>query len=231
MKSKIKIMILIILMFLAICLAIVLVFKKYVVGTGTTVDQKWIRNWVETPVCTPPCWENITPNKTIIDDVPRLLSQVEGFSNITEPELVVPPVSRCVTWDAQYIQGGSGGVGSICTNSETDDFVGEINLVIDYYNPQIRIKDIQKKFGDPTYFGIYKEQQFCYPGLVYQDKGMILILQDINLCRRIKITENMKVGLIYFMDPNNPKLLGKFGPEKDGVLYQWKGYTYYPPKP
>ncbi len=231
MKPTNKTVIPIILILLAICLALVLIMKNYVERTNTTVDQKWIRNWVETPVCTPPCWENITPNKTIIDDVPKLLSQVEGFSNITEPELVVPPVSKCVTWDAQYIQGGSGGVGSICTNSETDDFVVEIYLFIDYFKPEIRIKDIQKNFGDPSQFGIYKEQQFCYPGLVYQDKGMIIILQDSNFCRRIKITENMNVKLIYFMDPNNPKLLGKFGPKKDGALYQWRGYTYYSPKP
>jgi hypothetical protein len=205
--------------------------KNYVERTNTTVDQKWITNWVESPVCTPPCWENITPNKTFIDDVPKMLSAVEGFSNISGPELMVPTESRCVFWSSQYWATVPIGVGRICTNSATGQLVEIIHLSLGSLSPEVRIKDILKMYGDPSNFGIMKERQFCLPGLVYKEKGMIIILNDNYHCRKIKITENKTVSEIYFMDPNNSKLLEMFGPEKDIVLYQWKGYTNYSPKP
>jgi hypothetical protein len=230
LKPNIKYILPILILLLAICLIIVFAALNTIQRTETTVEQKWITSWITSPVCNTPCWENISPNKTSINDVPELLSLNPEFTNITEPESMLPSGKRCVFWSSQYRQGVPIGVGRICTNSTTDQLVDNIHLDLSSLSPEIRIKDIQEKFGDPSYFGISKEEQFCRPGLIYKEMGMIVILHDIDVCRKIKVTEIKTVSEIYFMDPNNPKFPRIFNPENGGTVLPWIGYTNYAPK-
>ena len=53
---------------------------------ATSVPRhEWITKWLSKPVCSPPCWEQITPGVTSIDEAEEILQQIPQITGIRGP--------------------------------------------------------------------------------------------------------------------------------------------------
>ena len=195
--------------------------------------SEWATKWLTNPTCQPPCWENIIPGQTPIDDVAAILATTQGIHILTNPQ--TGPLSEIRQMDWGFDQSiDSGGAQS----DETGNLVSEIYL--NTYQP-ITTEEVINKFGSPTNVLLYYcSSEFwrksCVVHLVYTDKGMALdlFLNDTGKNGyQVKIEPTSKLTAIYFftdIEGAYEMNFGKNSPNYPKYYYSWEGYSNYPEK-
>jgi hypothetical protein len=201
--------------------------------TNQEPHSEWVTKWFTNPTCQPPCWENITPGQTQIDDVAAIFTNLKEIKNYSNPHKGPFGESRQMDW--KFDQSSDSGI------IQTDDRGNNISQIsIVTYQP-LTIEEVISKYGDPTNVLLYDcrsdlGQKRCVVHLVYKNKGMMLeiMLNDIGKnMYQVKIEKNSKLSIIHFFpdtEDSYEKIIGKNSFNYPKYYYSWNGYSNYPEK-
>ncbi len=106
------------------------------------ITSHWLKNWLENPSCSPPCWEGITPGKTTLEEANFLITKIQNVEVSSYNFKTNHGIST--SWGIENYSIS----GTIWANNP-DEVVNKIiiNLMID----RIYLKDIISYFGNPNY--------------------------------------------------------------------------------
>lgn len=193
----------------------------------------WITKWLKNPTCQPPCWENMIPGKTKIEDGVTILEQIPGINKLSGPSKGPIGNEKQMVW--QF------GPSSGSISAQTDER-GEILSFI-YLNlnleENITLDELVSAYGQPTNLSFYDcrtelNMKSCVIHLIYKDKGMALelLVDDIGKGEyRVKILSETKVSGVWLFPATGDGYATTIG--KNSFIYpkfviNWKGYTNYP---
>jgi hypothetical protein len=179
----------------------------------------WIAAFLYDPPCDFPCWENITPGKTSMEDASRIVESrkdIEGFSGLNNSPL---DDSTGFYWNFTnnegrgYIESDQNG---LFVNLIKFQYSHEISYIIDKYGNPDKIFIISgRRIDSYEYYLLYTEIGLRLEGGSYTENPYITITSRTGI---ISIVLTTPEGLI--------ENLQKFGNYQDS-LYEWNGYGEY----
>ena len=183
------------------------------------ISSTWLTTWLTQPACKLPCWQNITPGVTTIDEAVSILEKMPD-TTITYNE------KDGVDWEFGSTKNDGGWL-------VAQD--GIVNFVVlDLLHSKVALEALVASYGYPSYVEPYDCQQgdssgMCLTMLIYPDSGMLVDtdLEDLGN-HRVKIQPETEVWRITLIQPGleNYKKIPDF--QDYGILMEWKGYGSYP---
>lgn len=197
------------------------------------ITSVWVEKMFHSPTCVLPCWENITPGVTLLNEGPNLLEQVPGVE-ITHAFYRQGEDNWTTEW---LMDSGSNTKDMGWANlPSTDEIIYNLILSLDgeSYMP---VEDFIDVYGQPEYLQVYHcDGTLCMFRLVYPDIGTMieLVLPGRGLFpwqqERSHIEKNSDVeAIILFpkgMDYFYFSYLGYRAPF-GSPLVKWQGYGVY----
>ena len=183
-------------------------------GDGTS----WLTRWLTNPACQPPCWENITPGVTTIDEAVKIVYQLPGVEITWLPTMTGETEGeKSVQWEF-----GPSGYGWVGTEAWQES-VSEIHLGTGE-NPKLLLSEMLAAYGNPSAVvkgnchGGVLSGATCIYSIVYKDWGMELDI-GIQDYQKVDIQADTEVSGIYFYPLTGPRLY------EPGMA--WSGYGQY----
>lgn len=182
-----------------------------------------LTNNIAASPCNPPCWQNITPGESTIEDVQNRIP----FIDIKHVVWIgsFDKYSEYVWWNftnpSQY--GWIGFNGNV---------VGDIQIS---GNINLNLEQAVSKYGTPAkyVYGLYSDGDlfFVKVSILYPEKGLIISFRNKNT-RIVEILSNQEIDLLIFVDPKSYEdyLITILRP----IIYEedfkersriWNGYT------
>ena len=192
-----------------------------------TKRSEWLTKWLYEPSCSPPCWEQMTPGDTTINEGLSLIKKLNGVSIKYSPGKGLYDDRKQMMWD--FNDSNSSGSG---TTDKQGDVISDISLQLNS-EENLRISEIISIYGPPEYvntLGCFGEltNTSCDVHLIYPKIGMSLglYLPDQGTDEHnVEISSDLSIRTIVFFSPgvdNYLKALGVF----DNFV-KWSGYTEY----
>jgi hypothetical protein len=188
----------------------------------------YLKEWLENPSCNPPCWENITPGVTTIQETYDTLKKVPGVYAVTwYPKYGEIEKRNELKWEYP----------DTTDSGYADVNMGVINLIRLNVYSNLFVKDVVSTYGFPSHLKIYDCRSeifsnFCGVLLVYSKSGMVLDLflpYKIESNYFVNVYPTSKVGFIGFYKPKGNDDPGKDYPAMFPVAFvEWRGYGTYP---
>lgn len=189
-------------------------------------SQNWWDTWLVNPICHPPCWQNITPGVTTIDEAVSMLENL--------PETEITSKSEFgVSWD--FIQnedeGGTLGI--------SEDGIVRMIWLASVSDRKLLLKTIVTSYNEPEYVKPYDcRQGMCVTALVYPDVGMFLSVfventssnssQEGDPFPEIEILPETVINRVYFTEPGIKSFRNILQLQESELIMDWKGYGAYP---
>jgi hypothetical protein len=174
--------------------------------------------WLDQPICSPPCWATITPGKTSLEDALSILENI--------PEITITFKSQGgIDWQFREARNGAG---SLSIENGIVSFI----RVGTSLNKSPNMEKIVASYSHPNYVKPYDcRDGMCSTLLVYPDLGMFLsvYVQDIGITNtpQIEILPTTIVENAYFIQPGMENFQKtSFG--GNDLLMDWHGYGVYP---
>lgn len=191
----------------------------------------WLASWLSNPVCQPPCWENIIPGKTSLNEAVNILTNMDGVNILLFPIKDTTSEMRQMDWTFERIKDNAG--------IQTDKYGNLVSKIYFNINQILTIEEVEKKFGFPSNVMLYdcrseNSRKTCEVHLVYRNASMVLelFLNDRgNADHKVMISPNSEIYRIDFLEGNENSylnLIGKNSFNYPELLLNWKGYTNYP---
>ena len=193
----------------------------------------WVTKWLTNPTCQPPCWENIIPGQTYIDNVADILAATQGIHILSNPGK--GPLSEIRQMDWGFDRSSDNG------GAQTDEQGYVVSLIfMNTYQP-ITTEEVILKYGNPTNVLLYDcrsemGRKTCEVNLVYNNKGMMLglFLNDIGKEKyQVKIEPDQELKKIIFFsnaEGTYVDVMGKNSFNYPKYYFPCNGYTNYPEK-
>jgi len=177
----------------------------------------WITSWLTHPACQPPCWENITPGVTTIDEAVKIVYQIPGVDITWLPSMTgATEGEKSLGWD--FSQSGYGWIGT----ERWQEIVSEIHLGTG--GEQLLLSGVNAAYGNPSSVvkgschGGFLSQPTCIYSIVYKDRGMELDI-GIHDYKKVDIQADTETSTIYLYPLTGSRLNGS------GIV--WSGYGQY----
>jgi hypothetical protein len=219
---KIKYQLLILTLFISGC--------AFANQNGKVPREVWITNWISNPVCTPPCFENITPGQSTIDEAYKQISNDPTISdvNLENIELNTREYSL-LFWRRTNPVNEKYQPGVIYTDDNSSRIVNRISLNL--WNGEkytyINLDDLISIYGDPQYFFTYHEQSSCVYGVIFSDYGMVGIINLVFHGTKVKLEPLTELDYLEFF-PIEMMKEHNFGFHETIVdIIPWTGYGQY----
>jgi hypothetical protein len=194
--------------------------------TPSINSQNWLENWVKSPTCQPPCWENIIPGKTAFDKAIWIVSKIpdvkiEGMKMTSVPD----GYAGYVSWKFDQLNSGS-----IITNDQNST-VESVELYLDE-KQNLLLEDIINVYGNPS--AVIRtvceggESLRCYVGLIYEKIGLLVntnVEMNITNTKPVTIRPKTRIISITFFPPS--KLEQSVPYEQGAPKIIWRGYGDY----
>lgn len=185
--------------------------------TSETPSNWWI-SWLAQPVCKPPCWQNITPGATTINEAVSILESM--------PEIKITYKAKDgIDWTFSKNEGG--------TLTATKEGIVDTIWIGSKSDQKLLLKSSVAAYNSPEYVKPYDcRGDMCSAVLVYPDIGMLLDIFIKNKGNtnnpRIDILPDTVVERVYFILPGmeNFQKIPDF--QDYDLLMKWKGYGEYP---
>jgi hypothetical protein len=195
-----------------------------------TSHSKWLAKLLFKPACSPPCWEQIIPGKTTIDEG---LSVIKNFKDISITYLPTKGPNdnrKQMMWEFKNTSSGGS-----ATTDKNGVVISDITLHIDS-KEDLKINEIFTFYGPPEYvniIGCFGEitRSSCDAHLVYPKIGMSvgLYLPDQGKDEhQVELTSNSNVRTIVFYNPGVSSYLEALGVFDNRIT--WSGYKEYQSK-
>lgn len=159
----------------------------------------------EKPVCTAPCWENITPGITTRDDLTQMLHNRQDIFDMEFGSNSIP-WGETISW----CQGGTGcgSIGSMKAFSAFDEN-GIVQEVYIYSGGLKKLKDFKMEYGDPKQliFSDYPspDTAFASIDLLYPDIGLGITIVGENkgtfTSPQMSVQEDSDIVNVYYTTP------------------------------
>jgi hypothetical protein len=186
----------------------------------TAPRDMWLDQWLNDPVCIPPCWENTTPGKTSLADARTTLSQIPGTR-----------ILAALEDHTEFILGDN------ASGAYYADATGTVQMIWIYFGTSmdLRLDEVITKYGFPSEvsFSFYTPNEPRF-NLVYPKLGMVISTYPIQNPPgypndpQFDIKPNEKIVGIQFFTPGLEYYLNlnrvNNGPAK---ILDWKGYGHY----
>jgi hypothetical protein len=199
-------------------------------GCNPSARFTWITKWLDEPTCQPPCWENLHPGTTLINEVPNILAKVPDIINISDS--AYSGFVECKSWSMNGYEKKE--IGLACKNKYDEKPISTIELKFGF-NPGSRVYlgEIINSYGNPNYVVPKIDNAGCHAYIFYIEKGMRLFVDGSSPGKMMKITGNWEVLNVTFYYPENDidttlDSLGWKGFLDLTRMRKWSGYTDYP---
>ncbi len=189
----------------------------------------WLINWLDSPSCLPPCWKNIIPGITTIEEA------IEISENDNDLQIYKFPYElnkrKWIQWELSNSKDYVG--------AWTDPGQKTINKIFINVNSDLLVEDVYKKFGDPTSLKITSCKgelftNYCAVDLIYTNLGLVveLLLKDFggNNKHKITILPNSRISIIDFIPiglESYSTILAPSTENLDKLIIKWTGYGDY----
>lgn len=190
-----------------------------VTGTPESLITWWTL-WLDQPACRAPCWQNITPGKTSMEDAVAILEN-------TQDVIITYKGEYGVSWQFSQARTGSGDM------SESEDGIVSNIWLGDSPDKDLHFKTIVEEYGNPSFVELYDCQlRMCSTILVYPDIGLLVdaYLED-NMeganPSQVTVQPNIVVSGVYFI-PVGLENFKKIPEFQEHDVLEWKGYGEYP---
>ena len=177
----------------------------------------WTTRWLTAPACQPPCWENITPGATTMEEAIKIVVQIPGVELTWLPTMDgATEAEKSLQWE--FGPSGYGWVGA----ESGQEIVSEIHLGAG--EKQLLLGDVIAAYGNPStvvkgscHGGIVGGST-CIYSIVYPDRGMELDI-GIHEYQKVDVQADTEVSGIYFYPLTGERL--------DALGKVWSGYGQY----
>jgi hypothetical protein len=197
----------------------------------------WVNKWLINPTCAPPCFENIIPGKTTMDEAVKLIKQIPGIKIDLYPTSGVPPEDHIfqMQWSYKPPSHGSG----VIDTDQSGVTVGLIHINFSTSEKPVTLQEVISAYGEPMHIDLYD----CRPGafanscavnIVNNKIGLLidLFLQDSgNENHQVEILPSERVLSVTFIpveEDSYYKLMGENNPNFVSNYKEWKGFGIYP---
>jgi hypothetical protein len=177
----------------------------------------WTTRWLTAPACQPPCWANITPGITTMEEAVKIVYQIPGVELTWLPTMDgATEAENSLQWE--FGPSGYGWVGA----ESGQEIVSEIHLGAG--EKQLLLGAVIAAYGNPSTVvkgschGGVVGGSTCIYSIVYPDLGMELDI-GIHEYQKIDVQADTEVSGIYFY-PLTGERLGE-----PGVV--WSGFGQY----
>jgi hypothetical protein len=178
----------------------------------------WVTSWLTHPTCQPPCWENITPGVTTMDEAVKIVYQIPGV------EITWLPTMSGATEGEKSLQWsfGPSGFGWIGTE-RWQEIVSEIHLGT-AGEQKLLLSEVISAYGNPSSVakkschGELLSSASCIYSIVYMDREMELDI-GIHDYQKVDVQADTEISTIYFYS--------QIGASLDGSGIVWSGYGKY----
>lgn len=192
----------------------------------------WLIQWLERPVCQPPCYVNIVPGETNLNDAFEILENSPG---VTDIEFSLPDKDEFfhrgrITWN--YKDSPDTGGAETFSNSLT---ISDIVLSV---REELNIDEIINIYGSPSHLWFFDCRAEigpvrCSIQLVYIEMGLSVDSTYMKISKdnsSLEITKGMKLDGIYFFPPGMDGFCSSISDCNQDNLAEWKGFGVYPVK-
>ena len=181
-------------------------------------SPNWWTPWLAQPVCKPPCWENITPGVTTLNEAVSILEKL--------PEIKITFKSKDgIDWKFNKDEGG--------TLTANQDGIIDTIWIGSVSDRKLLLKRIVASYNEPKYVKPHDcREGMCVTVLVYPDFGMLLDVFVKNKGTisnpQIEIVPDTIIDRVYFIERGieNFQKIPDF--QDYDLLMEWKGYGKYP---
>lgn len=191
------------------------------------IIQNWWDTWFANASCQPPCWHNITPGVTTIDEAISILEK--------SPEIKITSKSEFgLSWDFVQNEDEGGTLGI------SEDGIVRMIWLASVSERKLLLKTIVATYQEPEYVKPYDcRQGRCVTALVYPDVGMFLsvfvantgqtsLQEEENTFHEIEILPETVVDRVYFFEPGIKNFRSLLQLQESEPIMGWKGYGAYP---
>ncbi len=198
--------------------------KATFIPTNTTLPPgKWLTNFLSNPVCSPPCWEKITPDQTDFLAAASIIKERKDVTNIKN----------------EYEKGKYSSLLWTFVDDNSDawiasDMSGEKVSALFFSPGSLALGDIIQKYGDPVFLKYVPTDSllnFSFDA-VYPENNMVLDIYIIlqNRSDSVMISPNINVARILLLANdmmNNFLPLGDRNGNLSQYIIKWHGYGSY----
>lgn len=152
---------------LLIYIVLVSVTESSVPETGLEIPD-WLLRSLDNPMCDPPCWNNITPGKSYVDEAYDIIHSQSEIKGIYQGGGSLSDHQRILTW---YYQNASDS-GEIYSDLDGKYVI----TIILYLREYITLEEVISRFDTPDQLTLFtclsEEGPACEPRLLYLDEGL-----------------------------------------------------------
>jgi hypothetical protein len=203
------------------------IFSPQYTPTPTPNPPAWFTEWLNNPVCQPPCWEGITPGKTTITDTQKILIQLPWLMIDFGPGKLRPLDSTItITWKGVPPS-------QVAGYADSDDHTYRINQLGLQGDFPTKIKELIAIYGDPTLVYVPRcDRGACGVSLIFMSDGMMIELYHVRPDWRgyFTVTPDAEITRIWFFPPGEDGFSATFPTEAEIVQMNrmpWVGYSKY----
>lgn len=196
-------------------------FVESLNSSSSAPRSSWISELLENPPCLPPCWENIVPGETTIQEAKEILLAKGSIKAIYSSKDVFEWV---------FVPSDEHGKVEADNDSELVSFISLGPIVAQ----SLELNDILDIYSEPSYIDFYPNThntRSCYLSIIFESIGLIIANgnvpcktweQDGTYDWKINIQGDFKIERIIFETPERVIAI-----EKSGEIALWKGYGEY----
>jgi hypothetical protein len=183
-------------------------------------SANWWTGWLAQPVCKPPCWQNITPGVTTMDEALSILENI--------PEITITFRSgNGVDWVFNENKDEGGTLGA------SDEGIVDIIWLGSVSDTKLQLEKVIASYNAPEYVKPYDcREGMCLTALIYSDFGMFLSIFIENTGTinnpQFEILPDTIIDRVYFIEPGLDKFQSRIAFQDYDLLMAWKGYGEYP---
>lgn len=199
--------------------------------------SEWINQWLINPTCFPPCFENIIPGKTTIDEALIIAQQMRGVEIINNPiSLGGRDQAKQMQWAYKAPSYG----GTIVINTDQSGVtVGWIQFNFSTTQASLSLQELFAAYGQPDKidYSFCRPHAFvtnCFVYLFNKKTHMLvhLVLPDLGKEEsKINIFPSSKIENITLIDGGKTRFfffVGQDGFDFEEDFKDWQGYGTYP---
>lgn len=187
-------------------------------GVKENGDEPTNNEWLQSLVCQFPCWENITPQKTLYEDAFSILRQGGIEASVSS--------ETKISFQTQDDISGS----IFKSTAGTVD-----STILDVFEQKLRLDDIVQILGSPGKIGFVPnpiDWVHCGVELVFPNRGTVLELYLENTgpestCE-IDVNADSQISRIMLIGNFDESEFWKQSSYDDWDYVEWKGYGGYP---
>jgi len=185
--------------------------------TATPTPSPWIDVILNDPDCAPPCWNDITPGVTTMDEAWAIMQAEPSLSDLIY--YGGETNNAAISWSFSNPDGW----GSVYSSDTDYSTVYRICFDSRVNYPPLSLKEVIEYWGEPDVLYLHMIGMGYVANLYYPERGIdmnLFFIRDHWYTKRIEVLPDNGIGLLCFSRP--------FPRDEDNSQWlDWEGYGTY----